>query len=300
VFLCFVMSLADNLTPLDYVLDICMLQIPKLITVDTMLHYQLPLACPIFVDSVWGPVFSWLLTRDIIMRAPDLRAHFIAKLNAHIRNLHTLAIVYEGSPNPGLRAERSVYEQVCAGLMVRTQPPSPLTTWEDVVHLLSTCADLASHVRLFASLGHSVSSKAVLLGEMLGVVCSEHRALLSRGAAPVYKPPAGDPLSNARGLCPGDPVVCPVFGPCVGWDLRGACGGDPGVFNGFQGDGPGGQSDARGWSVAGVDDACLGWGARSPWPPIGPPPKAGSARCGRRRLREADDHVEARPPPASR
>jgi hypothetical protein len=314
------MATPGTLTPLDYVLDICLLQLPKLLTVETMVQYQLPLVPPFFVDSVWRPVFSWLLTRDMIMGAPDLRAHFLASLDGHVRNLRTLAIAYDEVPNPTLRAEQGLYEQIAAGLMARTQPPTPNTNWEDVVHMLSTCADLASHVRLFASLGHCVASKAVLLGEMLGVACSEHRGLLSREAEVVFK--SGFPLCcnddwgipDARVGSPAGPVPGPVFGPCVGWDLRGADGGYPGLFNGRQRINGGDQSDKREWAAAVGGDPCIEWGARSARPPIAPPPAAfepraraaveqkqrESSKPRRRRLREGEDPVEARLPPASR
>jgi len=295
-------------TPFDYVLDVCLLQLPKLLTVETMVQYHLPLVHPFFVDSMWGPVFSWLLTRDMVLGPLDMRAHFLMKLDCHIRNLQTLAVTYEGGSASVLRAEQAVYEQISAGLAVRPQPPSPHTTWEDVVHLLSTCADLASHVRLFASLGHSVSGKAVLLGEMLGVACAEHRGLLSREGVPLFKAPAAVAPSDARAWSSPGPVDGAVFGPCVGWDIvRGAAGGDPRVFNGVQGPDARGrapQSDAREWAAAVGGDPCIDWGARSPWSPIAPPqpaepkhrPESGARR---RRAREGVDDVEPRlsPPP---
>ena len=292
----------DALTPLDYALDVCLMHLPKLVTAELMVQYHLPLIPPFFVDSVWAPVFAWLLTRDLLMGVSDVHALLRARLDTHVRNLRTLAVTCEGGPDPALRSELSIYERLSDGLTTRPQPPSPHTTWEDVVHLLSTCADLASHVRLFASLGQCVSGKAVLLGEMLRVACSEHRGLVARATAPVYKSPHWTPLDDAL-LCPAPPCapatlpeLGPVFGPCIGWDLRGPDGGDPRGFNR-----PAlAQSDAREWAAAVARDPVAECNSRCA--PIAPPEPEhrGNAKQRRRRRREDEAHAEARLPPASR
>lgn len=304
------MAMVGALTPLDFALDVCLLQLPKLVTAETMVQYQLPLVSPFFVDSMWGPVFSWLLSQDMIMGVSDMRALIFAKIDAALRNLHTLAIAYEGVPHASLRWERGVFELVYAGLMSRAQPPSPHTTWDDVVHLLSACADLASHVRLFASLGQCVSSKATLLGEMLGVACSEHRGLVVREACLVYKLEGERAFADARRLCV--PVPGPVFGPCVGWGVRGASGPNTGDFTRAGCAQPDAVPGRSLWTLDAASDPvadCFQVGFRgegpSPWSPISPPPGAqpehrAAAKQGRRRAREGDDTPEVRLAPASR
>ena len=294
------------LTPLDFALDVCLLQLPKLVTAETMVQYQLPFVAPFFVDSMWGPVFSWLLSQDMILGVSDMRALIFAKIDAALRNLHTVGIAYEGVPHASLLWERGVSELVYAGLMSRAQPPSPHTTWDDVVHLLSACADLASHVRLFASLGQCVSSKATLLGEMLGVACSEHRGLVVREACLVYKLEGERAFADARRLCV--PVAGPVFGPCVGWDVRGASGPNTGDFTRAgcaQSDAVSGRWERPCRTLDAGSDPVADWCGPSPWSPIAPPPGAqpehrAAAKQRRRRAREGDDSPEARLAPASR
>jgi hypothetical protein len=284
------------LTPYDFVLDVCLMQLPKLVTVEIMEQYRLPVVAPFFVDGMWGPVFSWLLSSEHILGAPDMRSALLARLHAHVRTLRTVASAFEFQPDPALSSELGVCDQLSAGLMVRPQPPSPHTTWEDVVHLLSTCADLASHVRLFASLGQSVSCKAMLLGEMLGVACSEHRGLLARG---LFKLPVeGVPNFDALAA----PLPGPIFGPCVGWDLRGTHGGHPGAFT----ERAPAQSDTRDWAASVAGDPPVDPGSDLGPPrhgPIAPPASLrpdtehrAPGKQRRRRRRDAEDLVEVRPP----
>jgi hypothetical protein len=296
--------MGDTLTPLDFVLDICLMQLPKLITVEIMVQYQLPVVGSFFVVSAWGPVFSLLLNQGLVMGLPDMRACVFAKLDACVRNLRTLSVTYFDSDclaHHGDGVELGLLQLVRAGLMARTQPPSPHTTWGDVAHMLSTCADLASHVRLFSSLGQCVASKATLLGEMLGVACAEHRGLVAREACLVYKLEGERTVADACRL--SVPVPGPVFGPCVGWGVRGPDGGNTGDFTraGCT------QSDERPspsplWASR---DPVSDWVGRSPWSPIGAcrgqdQQIAQPEHRARRRPREGDDVLEVRLAPAAR
>lgn len=313
---------ADALTPLDFVLDVCLMQHPRLVTASEMMQYRLPLTRPFFVEGLWAPVFASLLTEPLVLGLVDMHGSLLAKLSAFIRNLHTLILTFEEGSNCCVRGELAVYEQVATGLMTRTVPPSPHATCEDVVHLLAGCADLASHVRLYGSLGQSVLYKATLLGEMLGVACSEHAGLVARHTAAqaflvpyspsvVYKTDSG-PANRDAQICPPcfpAPVPGCVFGPSIGWGASGTPGRDSADFT--RNATPSPQRDALGWSANAWSDRLAPPGSPSHGP-IGPPPKSpvrraaakqeprGDARPRRRRAREGDDAEHPRPPPSSR
>lgn len=106
-------------TPLDLVVDVSLLQLPRHVSEDMIQRYGLSAASPFFCHN-----WTWLLpcqfNREMLLSIPDLHSHLLSRLDGLIAQ-ETARVATEPEVWAHLaRRHRDLYEQV------RSPPFSPL------------------------------------------------------------------------------------------------------------------------------------------------------------------------------
>ena len=98
-------------TPLDLVVEVALLQHPRMVCADSIARFALPIPAPLFCNN-WPSLLPCCVDRAALMRIPDLRGHLLARLEGLILQQTNLV---DTSPQPWARRaslHRDLYEQV--------------------------------------------------------------------------------------------------------------------------------------------------------------------------------------------
>ena len=113
-------------TPLDLVMDVCLLQVPRHVSGEMIAEYGLPPFSPFFCHN-WAQLLPCILHRELLLSVPDLESPLRSRLDALIAQ-QSAAMASSDCVAWIIRARlhRDLYEQV-------SRPPTHARTHTDTL-----------------------------------------------------------------------------------------------------------------------------------------------------------------------
>ena len=208
-------------SPLEFAIEVLMLQRGRYLCPDTIALFGLPATAPYFCSD-WVTFLFQSVAPESLARIEDLRALFLAHLEVHIHSQHGPPVSFPAwSQIAAMR--RMAYEHVAHGLMADPLEDHGPGTFHALLIRVGRCMNMASHVRQYLDTpGAGFLGQCLAYGEELCSMCADHRqacrtACLNegRGAVQRYAPegmfcsPVPSPF-----FCGGAPPSCyALFGP---------------------------------------------------------------------------------------
>jgi hypothetical protein len=158
------------MNPVDFVLDVLMLERPRMVGAGEVANFSLPFDSPFFCND-WTMFLFQAVPPPLLLGTPvDLRTLLLDQL--------TMGMCASGTADFVYARQIEVYRAMHARLsQLSPYEQSGVASWEHFVGLLGQCMDMASHIRTFLCTGAPSQRHLDLYVGALADVCLAQRQL---------------------------------------------------------------------------------------------------------------------------
>ena len=168
-------------SPIDFGIEVLMLQRGRYLCPDTIALFGLPATAPYFCSD-WVSFLFQSVAPESLARIGDLRGIFLAHLEVHIHAHKAEELNSWCSPTwPHIAAmRRMAYEHVAHGLLASPLEDQGDVSFHNLLIRVGRCMNMASHVRqYFETPGIGFLGQCISYGEELCSLCADHRQACS-------------------------------------------------------------------------------------------------------------------------